>query len=187
MILKSKNIFKIVALILIFATLVVTAACSSGGGDKSVGAEYDALGMNFEDYKKEYSPKLNLLTSDTVLNALFAKRADGVVYYYGSDSILLGVRDGKIVYYAYLTSAVYAATGFPTVKGVLEAEGLDVLCKKAPEVTETQPNIPFASWEIKNGFVGISSVGSSDAQGLYSNMSSVFVVCADKSLCSIFD
>ncbi len=187
MILKSRNIFKIVALILIFATLALTAACSSGGGDTPVGTEYDALGMELEAYKKEYSPKLNLLTSDTVLNALFAKRADGVAYYYGSDSILLGVHDGKIVYYAYLTSAVYEATGFPTVKGVLEAEGLGILCKKAPEVTETQPNIPFASWEIKNGFVGVSSVGSTDAESLYGNMSSVFIVCADKSLCSIYD
>lgn len=187
MILKSKNIFKIVALILIFATLTLTAACSSGGGDTPVGAEYDALGMDFEDYKKEYSAKMNLLTGDTVLNALFAKREDGVVYYYGSDSILLGVRDGKIVYYAYLTSAVFEATGFPTVKGVLEAEGLDILCKKAPGVTETQPNVPFASWEIKNGFVGISSVGSTDAEGLYGNMASAFIVCADKSLCSIYD
>lgn len=183
---NRKNIFKVIALILISATLFLTASCSSDG-KAGVNAEYEILGMDYQTYKKEYAIKMYKTTSETVLNALFAKEAEGVTYYYGSGSALVGVKDGKIVYYGYLTSAVYAATSFPTVKGVLEFEGLAGVWDAIPEITETDSNIPFACWEISNGYAAVSSVGGADISEIGNNMASAFVVFSDKSLCSIYD
>lgn len=180
---KKNNIFRFTALMLVTLLLFLSASCSSDGKAK---ASYDVLGMDYSAYEKEYSAKRYVTTSETLFNAFYVKPADDVTYYYGSDSILLGVKEGKIVFYGYLTSSVFTVTSFPTVNDVLSVEGLSALCKTAPEITEIQANMPFAVWEINNGYVGIGSVGSTDYEGVYSNMASVFVVFADQSLCSLY-
>lgn len=171
---------------MISAALFLTASCSSG--EKSgIDAEYEILGMDYQKYKTEYAVKMYKTTSETVLDALFAKEAEGVTYYYGSDSGLVGVKDGKIVYYGYLTSAVYAAASFPTVNGVLEFEGLDGVWDAAPEIKEVNADMPFACWEISNGFAAVSSIGSAEISEIGDNMASAFVVFSDKTLCSVYD
>ena len=174
----NKNILKVIALILISAVLLMTASCASV-------TKYDILGMDFQKFKEEYVVKINKITSDTVINAFYAKKTEGVTYYYTSDSLFVGVMDNKIVYYGYLTSSVFAAQSLPTVKEVLEFEELKKLCGAAPEITETQPNVPFALWDISNGYVGVGSIGSADAQEYLNNTASVFVAFSDRNLCSI--
>ena len=176
---RNKNILKVIALIVISSVLFLTASCTSDTKTK-----YDILGMDFQEFKKEYVVKINEITSDSVINAFFAKKTEGVTYYYTSDSLFVGVRDEKVVYYGYLTSAMFVASAFPDVKEVLEFEKLEKLFDATPEITETQPNAPFALWEISNGYVGVGSVGSADAEEYLNNMASVFVAFSDKTLCS---
>lgn len=182
---KKKNISKIIALVLIASVLLLASSCSSEvKADANV--SYDILGMDYSVYVKENNAKRYVTTSETLLGALFAKQTDDVTYYYGSDSILVGVREGKIVFYGYLTSSVFTATSFPAVKDILDVSGLSALCEVAPEITETQPNLPLSVWKINNGYVGISSVGSTDYEGVYGNMASAFVAFSDQSLCNIY-
>ncbi len=182
---KKINISRIAAVMLVASVLFLTASCSSNG-KKGENISYDIIGMDYSQYQKEYFAKRYVTTSETLLDAFYVKQTDDVTYYYGSDSILLGVKDGKIVFYGYLTSSVFTATSFPAVSYILEIEQLSDLGGIVPEITSIQENIPFAVWEIGNGYVGIGSVGSSDYEEIYGNMASVFVAFSDQSLCSIY-
>ncbi len=179
---KKRNISRIIALMLAVSFIFLTSCSSVGKANVS----HDILGMDYAAYEKEYSVKRYVTTSETLFNAFCAKPADDVTYYYGSDSILVGVKRGKIVFYGYLTSSVFTATSFPKVNDVLAFEELTALCKTDPEITEVQANLPFAVWEIRNGYIGIGSVGSTDTEEIYTNMASVFVAFADRSLCSLY-
>ncbi len=153
-----------------------------------VNVSYGVLGMNFNTVKNSLGGIVYEMENKEFLKSFHVNCTDNVKFYYCSDYYLMGVEDEKIVFWGYFPENKIVSYSGSTVRDVLNYENLVELFSVPPKQSESnQPDIPFISWKIKNGYIGMVSVGSWDISRCYDNYPTVFVAFSDKNLCSIYE
>lgn len=141
---------------------------------------FKILGSDFQSYQNQSGSTFFLQQNAGVLNAFHVNASESTSYYYDTDTFV-GVENGVIVLYSFLTE-----TPTPSVRDMInELGGADLFDVTPNQVRIDGDTVSFYHWAIDGGYIGFVAAGGSDPSKCYGYKALQFIAYQDPSLLNI--
>ncbi len=149
----------------------------SNEDDSYVPIRSDMLDTTFTGYRNQTGATFFEQTNQNSLDSYYIKKVDGIHYYYGTNEVVIGVKNDEICLFTGYASDVVGHTS-PLVRELINALDAGALFEVLPDVIEVNNSYNsqyFFYWKIKNGYIGIVTIGGDDPTKSYGYVANSFV------------
>lgn len=132
---------------------------------------FDILNASFDGYKNQTGATFIEQTAQGSLEPYYIKKLESVKYFYGTNEVVVGVKDNDIHMMTCWGSDIAGHTS-PQVREVINKLGANELFEIYPAVLEVENSYnskTFFYWKIENGYIGFITIGGNDPANCYSS------------------
>lgn len=145
---------------------------------------FDILNASFEGYKNQTGATFFENSTQGFLEPYYIKKLEAVKYFYGTNEVVVGVKDNDIYLMMRWASDIAGHTS-PQVREVINELGANELFEIYPavlEVENTYNSNTFFYWKIENGYIGFVTIGGNDPTNCYSSCALSVLLFKDLSI-----
>lgn len=132
---------------------------------------FDILNTSFNGYRNQTGATFIEQTTQGFLEPYYIKKLETIKYFYGTNDVVVGVKDNDIYLMTCWASDIVGHTS-PQVREVINELGANELFEVYPAVLEVNNSYnskTFLYWKIENGYIGFITIGSNEPERSYSS------------------